>query len=50
MPEYWTVLNKLLVVARISNVRVSEKRTVLERDAFTETVPGPGMEKREAVP
>ena len=49
-PEYWTVLKTLLAVARISKVRVSEKRMVLESDAFTETVPGPGMEKREAVP
>ena len=43
-PEYWTVLKTLLAVARISKVRVSEKRTVLESDAFTETVPGPGIE------
>jgi hypothetical protein len=40
----------LLAVARVSKVRVSVKRTVFESEAFTETVPGPGMEKREAVP
>jgi hypothetical protein len=38
------VLKGLLAVARISKVRVSEKRTVLESEALMVTVPGPGME------
>src|SRR5215469_3813167 len=49
-PEYWTVLKTLSTVARSSRVRISEKCCVFENDMLTATVPGPGMEKRDAEP
>ena len=50
-PEYCTVLNTLLAVARISKLRVSPSCMVFESDMLFWMVPGPGMELRAiAVP
>jgi hypothetical protein len=49
-PEYCTVLKTLLAVARNSMLRVSPRDAVLESDILLETVPGPAIELREAVP
>jgi len=49
-PEYCTVLNTLLMVARISMLRVSPILTVFDRAMLFETVPGPWIELRGASP
>ena len=41
MPAYCTVLKTLLMVARISRLRVSPSCIVFERDMLFCTIPGP---------
>lgn len=50
MPEYWTVLNTLLMVARISRLRVSPSYMVFESAMLFCTVPGPMMKSRGELP
>ena len=49
-PEYWTVLKMLLAVIRASKFRVSPSDTVRDSDPLVDTVPGPSIELREALP
>jgi hypothetical protein len=48
--EYCTVFNALLALSRISRPRVSPKEIVRESDPLIETVPGPMIELRDALP
>ena len=50
MPLYCTVLKTFEAVTRASKERVSPSCMVRESAAVAETVPGPSMEFREAVP
>ncbi len=49
-PEYCTVLNTLLIVARISMLRVSPSFIVFESAMLLVIVPGPAIELRGALP
>jgi hypothetical protein len=49
-PEYCTVLNALVSVARISMLRVSPRFTVFESAILLVMVPGPAIELRGALP
>src|SRR6185503_8421596 len=49
-PEYCTVLNTLLMVARISRLRVSPSPTVFDSAILFCTVPGPVIKFRGAFP
>src|SRR5271155_4234323 len=49
-PEYCTMLNALLAVPRSSRLFVSCSGKTFESDKFTFWIPGPGIEKRDALP